>query len=113
MYKRSFKGYYSSLTDEQRAAKEQARKEREMAAFQRKMAQLDKQRAKSKFNYETAGGYYHPTQVQYNAAVDMERAGINVMQALALQGAFLANEKCSHDVIHVINEYRRQQYLNS
>jgi hypothetical protein len=43
----------------------------------------------------------------------MERAGINVMQALALQGAFLANEKCSHDIIHVINEYRRQQYLNS
>ena len=47
----------------------------------------------------------------------MERAGINVMQASALQGAFLAGVKCSHDTIHVINEYRREQdrinFINS
>ena len=117
MYKRSFKGYYADLTPEQRAAKELARKERERAAFERKWAAMEKQRAKSKFDYATAGGYYHPTQAQYNAAVDMERAGINVMQASALQGAFLAGVKCSHDTIHVINEYRREQdrinFLNS
>ena len=41
------------------------------------------------------------------AAIAMERAGIDVMQATALQGAYLAQSKVSHDTIHVINEYRR------
>jgi hypothetical protein len=107
MYKRSFKNYYSAMTPEQRAAKEQARKEREEAAYQRKMAQMDKLRAKSKFNYATAGGSFIPTREQYEAAIAMERAGIDVMQATALQGAYLAQSKVSHDIIHVINEYRR------
>jgi len=107
MYRKSFTNYYSAMTPEQRAAKEQARKERKEAAFQRKMAQMDKLRAKSKFNYATAGGAFVPTIEQYNAAIDMERQGISVMQASALQGAYLAQTKVSHDIIHVINEYRR------
>ena len=107
MYKRSFKGYYADLTPEQRAAKLEARKQREQAAFERKMAQLAKKREKSKFNYATAGGSFVPTREQYEAAIAMERAGIDVMQATALQGAYLAQSKVSHDIIHVINEYRR------
>jgi hypothetical protein len=107
MYRKTFTNYYSAMTPEQRAAKEQARKEREEAAFQRKMAQMDKLRAKSKFNYATAGGAFVPTQEQYNAAIEMERQGISVMQATALQGAYLAKTKVSHDIIHVVNEYRR------
>ena len=107
MYKRSFKGYYADLTPEQRAAKEQARKEREEKAHMRRVAEMEKLRAKSKFNYATAGGSFIPTREQYEAAIAMERAGINVMQATALQGAYLAQSKVSHDIIHVINEYRR------
>jgi hypothetical protein len=117
MYKRSFKGYYADLTPEQRAAKEAARKEREEKAHMRRVAEMEKRMAKSKFNYAGAGGYFYPTQEQYNAAVEMERAGINVMQASALQGAFLADQKVHHDTIHVINEWRREQstiqFINS
>ena len=61
----------------------------------------------SEFNYATAGGSFVPTREQYEAAIAMERAGIDVMQATALQGAYLAQAKVSHDIIHVINEYRR------
>ena len=107
MYRRSFKGYYADLTPEQRAAKEQARKEREEKAHMRRVAEMEKLRAKSKFNYATAGGSFRPTREQYDAAIQMERAGIDVMQATALQGAYLAQSKVSHDIIHVINEYRR------
>jgi len=107
MFKRSFKNYYNDMTPEQRAAKLEARKQREQAAFERKMAQLAKKREKSKFDYATAGGAYIPTYAQFLAAVQMEKAGINVMQAIALQGAFLAQTQLSHDVIHVVNEYRR------
>ena len=107
MYRRSFKGYYADLTPEQRAAKEQARKEREEKAHMRRVAEMEKLRAKSKFNYATAGGSFVPTREQYDAAIQMERLGIDVMQATALQGAYLAQTKVSHDIIHVINEYRR------
>lgn len=90
----------------------------EAAAYeQRKKDRADKKRAGSKFDYQTAGGMYTPTQQQYNEAIrlmasiagtertreasELEQAAQMVMYGYSCQ------EKVHHDYIHIINEFSR------
>jgi len=92
-YRRSYK---PTLTPEQREAKAEA-------AFQRKIAKMEANRAKSKFDYPTAGGSYIPTLRQYEHALTM----IDNPSAEIVITGFLGNFKVNHDHIHIVNESLR------
>ena len=98
--------YKSSLTPEQRAAKADA-------AFAKKVAKMEANRAKSKYNYSTAGGAYVPTEDQYKAASAMLWNGVceadasKATSAEMVQLAYMTQTKVHHDHIHIVNEYRR------
>ncbi len=92
-YRRSYK---PTLTFEQREAKAEA-------AFQRKIAKMEANRAKSKFDYPTAGGSYIPTLRQYEHALTMIP---NASAEIVITG-FLGNFKVNHDHIHIVNESLR------
>jgi hypothetical protein len=93
-YRRST--YKSTLTPAEREAKAEA-------AFQRKIAKMEANRAKSKFDYPTAGGSYIPTLRQYEHALTMIP---NTSAEIVITG-FLGNFKVNHDHIHVVNESLR------
>lgn len=103
-YRKSF--YKSTLTPEQRAAKADA-------AWEKKIAKMEANRAKSAFNYSTAGGYYIPTEEQYKAASAMLWNGVcegdaaKATSAEMVQIAYVTKTKVHHDHIHIVNEYRR------
>ena len=98
-----YRSYTSNLTPAEREAKRIAREAREEAAFQRKIAKMEAQRAKSKFNYATAGGYYVPTRRQYEHALTMGDNGA----ALVVINGYQFSTKVNHDAIHVVNESLR------
>jgi hypothetical protein len=98
--------YKSSLTPEQRAAKADA-------TFAKKVAKMEANRAKSQYNYSTAGGSYVPTEEQYKAASAMLWNGVceadasKATSAEMVQLAYMTQTKVHHDHIHIVNEYRR------
>jgi hypothetical protein len=79
----------------------------EQAAYeQRKVDRAAKKRASSKFDYETAGGFYIPTQAQYDHACKMVGSNNDILSSacnIVIYG-YTCNERISHDYIHEINE---------
>lgn len=84
----------------------------EAAAYElRKAKRAEKRRAGSRFDYETAGGKCVPTRFQYdNAMMFLGTPGTTNEQEDACNMvvfAYLENDKCHHDHIHVVNEMIR------
>ena len=98
--------YKSTLTPEQREARAEAQ-------FQKKFAQDEARRAKSAFNYPTAGGHYVPTERQFKATAIMlwDQNCIDdplvFMSAQTVNLGYLTSIKVHHDHIHRVNEFIR------
>jgi hypothetical protein len=79
----------------------------------RKLSRQIKRRAKSEFNYNTAGGNYIPTKIQYDFAMKfLLNKSLSEKQKNAANMVILAyscNEKTHHDHIHIINEMIRNE----
>lgn len=98
------------------AAREFAQKmqnDSEFAAnyYAKKEEKKAKKRATSKFDYETAGGNYVATKMQY----DFCMRNMNLFETSEEQNSanqviysFSCNEKIHHDNIHVVNEKIRK-----
>lgn len=80
------------------------------AYYQRKEQRAEKRRSTSKFNYQTAGGKYIPTESQSKAAFELLNLNPTPEQKeacnMVLYG-YSCEEKVHHDFIHIINEYIR------
>ena len=89
------------------------REARAEARFQKKVAQGEAKRAKSAFNYATAGGHYIPTERQFKATAIMlwDQTCIEnplvFMSAQTVNLGFLTSIKVHHDHIHRVNEFIR------
>ena len=84
----------------------------EAAAYEaRKAAKAAKRRASSRFDYETAGGRYRPTEYQYHVAcAAAARGGLTPEQVTAcneIARGYTCSEPVHHDFIHVVNEIAR------
>jgi hypothetical protein len=83
----------------------------EKAAYEeRKTQKAEKRRADSKYDYDSAGGYYKATETQYKAACSLILDAETESQKEACNMVIMAyncGEKCHHDHIHVINEHIR------
>jgi len=77
----------------------------------RKTANVEKRRQSSKYDYASAGGQYMPTEIQYNAAMELMASGTMQQQDAARMViyGFTCSEKVDHDHIHIINEYIRSK----
>lgn len=82
------------------------------AYHQRKEQRAEKKRSTSRFNYQTAGGEYIPTESQHKAAFELLNLQPTPEQKeacnMVLYG-YSCNEKVHHDFIHLINEYIRNK----
>ncbi|GAB1418115.1 hypothetical protein MASR2M12_08800 [Bacteroidales bacterium] len=80
------------------------------AYHQRKEQRAEKKRSTSKFDYQTAGGEYIPTESQNKAAFELLNLNPTAEQKeacnMVLYG-YSCKEKVHHDFIHLINEYIR------
>jgi len=80
--------------------------------YQRKKKVAEKKRSASKFDYQTAGGEYIPTESQFKAAFDLLNLNPTAEQKeacnMVLYG-YSCEEKVHHDFIHLINEYIRSK----
>jgi len=97
---------------QRRAFAERMQDPKEQAEYYaRKEARAEKRRARSQFDYNTAGGKYVPTKDQYNAAMDfMMTAALTDQQKSACDMVIYGynfQEKVHHDHIHIVNELRR------
>jgi len=77
---------------------------------QRKIDRDDKRRAGSKFDYQSAGGKFVPTQTQYdfcvlNMALEMTDEQDEAFKQI--MWGYVCQEKVHHDQIHIVNELRR------
>jgi hypothetical protein len=82
------------------------------AYYKRKEQRAEKRRSSSKFDYETAGGEYIPTQVQNKAAFELLNNNPTDEQKEACDMViygYSCQEKVHHDYIHIINEYIRKK----
>lgn len=97
---------------QRRAFAERMKDPNEKAAYEaRKVARVEKRRASSQFDYETAGGQYVPTREQYDYCMQ----NMHLADTPAVENAFnsviygfTCREKVPHDHIHMVNELRRQ-----
>lgn len=98
--------YKPTLSPAEREARAEAR-------FQKKVAQDEARRAKSAFNYPTAGGHYVPTERQFKATAIMLwnqtviEDPLVFMSAQTVNLGFLTSIKVHHDHIHRVNEFIR------
>ena len=82
----------------------------------RKRQKEEKKSASSKFDYETAGGYYIPTKHQYKSAIELLQNEDKLTQDqksacnMVIYG-FSTSSKVSHDNIHIVNDLRRKSFL--
>ena len=87
--------------------------EQAKAYEQRKLNRMEKRRNTSRFDYETAGGFFVPTRLQYEQCIshydDMNKE--QKQAANAVISGFTCNEKIHHDSIHIVNEFLRNQLL--
>ena len=76
----------------------------------RKEAKAEKRRAGSQYDYNTAGGYYLPTALQYQAANELAAIAEGELQSAAaiVVVGYNSGEKVHHDYIHLINEHIRR-----
>lgn len=83
----------------------------ERAAYEaRKEARAENRRAKSNYNYNTAGGSYKPTAIQYETAIKYAAMDLTDKQRQACEQVIYGHtcdETIHHDHIHVINEMMR------
>ena len=80
--------------------------------YQRKKKVAEKKRSASKFDYQTAGGEYRPTESQFKAAFDLLNLNPTAEQKEACNMVwygYSCEEKVHHDFIHLINEYIRSK----
>jgi hypothetical protein len=84
----------------------------QLAYDQRKIDKANKRRSTSSFNYESAGGNYIPTKIQYDFCFknfhlfltqDEKAAANEVMYG------YSCNEKIHHDYIYIVNEKIRNK----
>ena len=84
------------------------------AYHQRKEQRAEKRRSTSKFDYQTAGGEYIPTESQNKAAFELLNLNPTPEQKeacnMVLYG-YSCKEKVHHDFIHLINEYIRSKSI--
>jgi hypothetical protein len=80
----------------------------ERAAYeQRKLERANKRRATSKFDYNSAGGMYVPTRVQYDfcmSHLDLFDTPQEMNAANSVISGFACAMKVHHDDIHIVNE---------
>lgn len=83
----------------------------EQAAYEaRKVEKLQKKRAGSRFDYNSAGGYYTPTKEQHDFCFANMELFVTSEEKDAMNfvmSGFSCNEKVHHDFIHIVNEKRR------
>lgn len=82
---------------------------------ERKQKRAEKRRAKSKFDYEKAGGFYIPTQFQYESAHKLLNSHPTKEQEEAcffVISGYLDGSKVHHDYIHLVNEFNRSNKSN-
>ena len=96
---------------QRRAFAERMQNPEEKASYEaRKKAKEEKRRADSKYNYESAGGFFNPTELQYNSAWEM-LSGTDEQRESANQ--IIVAHDCQmtvhHDYIHVVNEFIRNK----
>lgn len=98
---------------QRRAFAERMKDPDEQAAYEaRKQERVDKRRAGSRFDYESAGGRYIPTREQYMFCFDNMHLAITDEQKDAFNiviSGYSCQEKVHHDYIHIVNELRRNQ----
>ena len=83
--------------------------------YARKKARADKRRGGSEFNYETAGGYYVPSQNQHYQALKLLKNNPTDQQREAAEiicVGYYNMDKVHNDYIHIINEWGRTNILN-
>jgi hypothetical protein len=85
------------------------------AYYERKEARVAKRRATSKFNYDSAGGMYAPTQAQYDfcmSHMDVFDTSEERTAADMVLFGFTCQEKIHHDFRHIVNEKIRHYNFN-
>ena len=109
-----FKRKWKPSASQKKAFAEKMKDPEEQAAYlQRKEDRAEKRRAGSRFNYSTAGGNYMPTEGQYKEALrfigkgDLTQEQFNACNIV--MSAWVCQEKCHHDQIHVVNELTRNR----
>lgn len=79
----------------------------------RKQERADKRRAGSKFDYQSAGGFYVPTKAQsdyaYKFFLELELTQEQRDACTFVIAAYSGQEKVHHDFIHIVNELIRTQ----
>jgi hypothetical protein len=100
----------------QRRAFAENMKSPEFAAnyYERQRERAEKRRAKSQFDYASAGGAFVPTKLQHDAAFEllqMTPAPEQSQAANMVIFGYTNKEKVNHDFIHVVNEFLRSKQL--
>lgn len=77
------------------------------AYLDRKMDRADRKRSDSEFNYESTGGFYIPTKIQYDFVMEhadlfTDRYENNAANDVVY--GYTCQEKIHHDSIHIVNE---------
>lgn len=107
-------GYKWKPNKSQRRAFAIAMQDSDFAAsyYEAKAEKAAKRRATSKFNYESAGGYYVPTKEQHDAAFKcFDELKLTPQQEEACNrviSGYSLNEKIYHDNIHIVNELKHE-----
>lgn len=81
----------------------------------RKQDKVEKRRADSKFDYNTAGGYYMPTKIQHDFAFNHPELFKTMDEKIAaneVMNGYSLKEKVHHDNIHIVNEKLRNYEVN-
>lgn len=97
---------------QRKAFAEKMQDPQEQATYnEKKEIKADKRRAGSRYNYNSAGGNYVPTQEQYNASTAFFGKGdlTNEQEDACrmVMSAWICQDKIHHDYIHVVNELIR------
>ena len=105
-------GYWKPSKTQARAFFEKMQDPTEAAEYEaRKKSAADKRREGSNFDYNTAGGFYVPTQNQHDFARRLYFSGTLTSEqdnaCNLVMSAFLTKEKVHHDSIHIVNQLIR------
>ena len=82
------------------------------AYHERKRQQAENKRAKSNYDYETAGGWYKTTQYQHDFCRVHQKQFVTLEERQSMNAVitcYLNGDRCHHDHIHVVNEKMRGQ----
>lgn len=88
--------------------------ERDIKKQEAERKRQEKNRNNSKFNYDTAGGYYIPTKAQYDFSINnVDKGTIEQQQAMnEVINGYMDDDKIHHDYIHIVNEMIRNEFSN-